>query len=400
MTATTPKVAPTGRAGVYVHVPFCLRHCPYCDFAVVVTRSIPHEAYRDAVLRELQDRAAALEGRSVRTLYFGGGTPGLWDPAAIGAVVDAVRALPGAALEEVTIELNPERTEPARLTALRRAGVTRVSLGVQSFDDASLAVLGRLHDGAGAIGAIERVVDAGFAHLSVDLIVGAPGVDPGAPVQDARRVASMRGVDHVSTYDLTWEPGTAYEARRARGRLEAWSDDALADASDAVDDALASGGFARYEVSNHARPGGHAVHNAAYWVGDEYLGLGVGAHSLCVADRIERRANGRHPGRYLDDPHADAAVDVVAAQTHLAELAMTGLRTAQGIDLGDLHRRFGARAAAVDAWARDAMRRGQVRREGGRVVPTTHGLRFADALALDVLHRVDDTPTCTPGDGA
>lgn len=264
-----------------------------------------------------------------------------------------------------------------------------MSLGVQSFDDASLAVLGRLHDGQGARDAVARVHQAGFEHVSLDLIVGAPGVPPGVPVADARIAADLVGIDHVSTYDLTWEPGTAYVARRARGTLTPWSDDALADASLAVDEVLQQSGFERYEVSNHARPGGRAVHNAAYWVGDDYLGLGVGAHSLRVDGGVMRRANGRNPRRYLSDPHGEASFDPVSPTTHVAELVMTGLRTSDGVDLDGLERRFGRAALDVRVWAEAARIRGWVDVFDNRIVPTEAGLRFCDAVALDALDRID-----------
>jgi oxygen-independent coproporphyrinogen-3 oxidase len=352
-------------------------------------------------LREWDDRRHEVSGRTLRTLYFGGGTPGLWSTDAIGSVISAVADVADAPLREVTIELNPERTDASLLDRLRSVGVTRVSLGVQSFDDATLKALGRLHDGATARAAVHRVVEAGFSHVSVDLIVGAPGIDSSVPVRDAEAVVSIAGVDHVSTYDLTWEPGTAFAARRARGRVHAWTDDALADASDTVDQTLAAGGFVAYEVSNHARPGGRAIHNAAYWVGDEYVGLGVGAHSLEIGGRIRRRANGRHPSRYMHDPHADAEVELIEPRTHLAELVMTGLRTDAGIDLVELRRRFGPLAAVVDVWAERAEANGWVARQVGRLVATSHGRRFADDVALDAFDALcDSDSTCAEASGA
>ncbi len=382
--ADAPRGRPTGRLGVYVHVPFCVRHCPYCDFAVTVTRTIPHAAYGDAVMRELDARGFRFGGRALQSIYFGGGTPGLWEPGQVARVIAQVVGRFGArALREVTLEVNPDRVDVRHMAALRRAGVTRLSMGVQSFDDNALRALGREHDGARARRAIDDAVRAGFDMISVDLIHGVPGTAIESTLRDIDEVGRHAAVRHVSLYELTWEVGTAFDARRRRGQLSPWPDEALETAWFQLADALRGIGMARYEVSSWARGGARAVHNAAYWVGDEYLGLGVGAHSMrWAADGrgVIRRANTRATRAYLGGaPPAD--VEHLARVDHLRECIATGLRTVDGADVVGLGERLGLATQAWTAlaarWATD----GHGVWDGRRFVPNERGLALADTLA-------------------
>ncbi len=387
-------ITPTGRAGVYVHFPWCLRHCPYCDFAVTVSRTIPHAAYADAILAEWDARLPELQGTRPSTLYIGGGTPGLWEPTQLARVIAAVQAASDG-LDEVTVEANPEEFDAARARALADAGVTRISLGAQSTQASALATLGRAHDASLIERAANAARDAGIPHLSIDLIIGVPGTSPADVAADIAWVGALPGVDHLSVYELTWEPGTGFARRQAAGLLQPWEDGTLARVSSEVVSWIAAEGFERYEISNYARPGGRAVHNSAYWRGDAYLGLGVGAHSLQIApdgDAAIRRANTRATRTYLTHGwRRDEVVETLPPATHLREVLMTGLRTSDGPALTDLARRFGF---ALEPWLAPALHRwqqqGWVTRDGdGGCRPTLAGMQQADSMAED-LFDLDD----------
>jgi oxygen-independent coproporphyrinogen-3 oxidase len=334
--------------GVYVHVPFCERVCPYCDFAVVARRSEPADAeirYVDALLAELAARRGAFAGRALASLYFGGGTPSLLAPEALARVIDAVRAaLPGAPME-TTLEVNPSTTESARLPGFRAAGIDRVSLGVQSFDDATLKRLGRAHRTASVHESLEAVRAAGFRSLSLDLIFAAPGQSHAALDADLDAAIAARP-DHVSAYELTLEPGTPFAGAAARGRL------ALPDEADAaamlerVAQRLGDAGYRRYEISNYARPGHESVHNQRYWQRRPVLALGVGAVSTDPGSAAHphgvRRANPRELARYLADPGAAAEQEVLTPPLARCEAMFLGLRTARGVDALAFAREFGA----------------------------------------------------------
>ena len=383
----TGSLQATGRAGVYVHFPWCLRHCPYCDFAVAVNRRIPHEEYGRAVVAELRERWHELDGAAVGTLYFGGGTPGLWDPDWLGYVVNAVREQ-GAELREITVEVNPESFDVTRAAALAAHGVNRVSLGVQSMNTAALQTLGREHGPAHVVEAVDALRAAGIARVSVDLIYGVPGTDVDDVMRDIDAMVALPGVEHLSAYELTWEPGTGFDRRRKRGWLSPWEDQKLVQLSAAVVERLSSHGFERYEVSSFARAGGRAVHNSAYWSGDAYLGLGVGAHSLQVdaqGQRALRRANTRAVRDYLPDAGASTrTVERVRVAEHLGEVVMTGVRTSDALVPDDLQRRFGGNTGLwLDAMLKVWHERGWIHRAGSQVRVTEAGMLQADTMASE-----------------
>jgi oxygen-independent coproporphyrinogen III oxidase len=384
----TETLHSTGRAGIYVHFPWCLRHCPYCDFAVAVNRTIPHEGYARAVVAELNQRLHELHGAAIQTLYFGGGTPGLWDPAWLGHVIDAVRAR-GVCLREVTVEVNPESFDITRAEALAAHGVNRVSLGVQSMNTAALRTLGREHGPEQVVEAVAALRKSGIARVSVDLIYGVPDTNIQDVMCDIDALAALEGVEHLSAYELTWEAGTGFDRRRNRGLMAPWEEQRLVELSAAVVERLASHGFERYEVSSFARPGGRAVHNSAYWIGDAYLGLGVGAHSLQVdtgAQQAIRRANPRAVRDYMPDAGAATrTVECVSAHEHLGELMMTGLRTSDALAPVELQRRFGGNTAHwLDTILAGWEAHDWVRRRGDAVLVTEAGMLQADTMASDV----------------
>lgn len=345
--------APDGRLGVYVHFPYCTRRCPYCDFNVTV-RPVEHTRYRDAVLAELAVRAGVFAGRApAQSVYFGGGTPGLWAPDCIGAVVEGVRGHLGLAqAAEITVECNPEDVTRDHLAGLRAAGVTRISLGTQSFDDTLLRRLGRQHDAATNRCAVEAVHAVGFPDLSLDLIIGGFDQTVEAAVADVAAAAALAPT-HLSAYQLTIESGTPFGARAARGECLTAEDDALADVFEAVRDAAGSLGYFPYEISNFARPGHEAVHNSLYWTFAEYVALGAGAHGFRKLEggRGLRWENAKPLGRYLQGALAGEpaeTADVIDADTLLEERLFTGLRLEVGLTIDDrLEARFGERAGRL-----------------------------------------------------
>jgi putative oxygen-independent coproporphyrinogen III oxidase len=345
--------------GVYVHFPYCLAKCPYCDFVsyAKAPEQIQHRRYADAVIRELEARAPAFAGHRLDTIFFGGGTPSLWEPAELGRVVAAVaRAFPTKEAVEVTVECNPSSLTPDRVQGLLEGGATRLSVGVQSLDRARLDFLGRLHDPDGGLRAVEAALAGGVPRVSADLIFGVQGGRPEAAADaaaEARRVAAT-GVTHVSAYGLTIEPGTRFGELARKGSLPIATDDTIADSFFAVEDALEGLGFGHYETSNYARPGDESRHNLGYWRGRPYLGLGVAAVG-CEPPRAPGTAT-RYKNKIQPEPYM-ATVERGEVPTHetealdgearLRERIMLGLRLREGLDLD-----AAAREVGVDPEAR------------------------------------------------
>ncbi len=334
--------------GVYLHVPFCERVCPYCDFAVVATRRLStaqEGRYVAALLAELQGRRAAFADRALATLYFGGGTPSLLRPESAAQIVAAVRASFRGEPEEVTLEVNPSTLERERLAGFLAAGVTRLSIGVQSFDDTTLKRLGRAHRAAESHATIDAARSAGFANLSLDLIFAAPEQTLEQLDRDVSAALAHRP-EHLSTYALTVETGTPLATGVARGRIALPSEDLAADMMERLAERLPAAGLARYEVSSWARAGAEARHNQRYWRRAPVLGLGVGAHSSEPPSRAapwgERCANERDLPRYLTrveaGDFAPPAREPLAQETARGEAAFLALRTRAGLEAA----RFGA----------------------------------------------------------
>jgi oxygen-independent coproporphyrinogen-3 oxidase len=335
--------SPPARAlGVYVHWPYCARICPYCDFNVVRDREAGEIKSRlvAAIIADLAAQARLTGPMSLVSVFFGGGTPSLMAPADVARILDAARALwtPRADLE-VTLEANPTDAEASRFAALARAGVNRLSLGVQSLNDRALKALGRNHDAAQARRAAALARDI-FPRLSIDLIHGLPGQDAQAWAEDLAAGLAL-GPEHISAYELTLEPGTAFDRAVSRGALVMPGDDARADLFDLTQDMLRAAGFEAYEVSNHARgPGARARHNLLYWRGEDYVGVGPGAHGrLTLAAARWALETPRRIGDYLraarDDGGAPARQRLTPREAALERLLM-GLRTWEGVPLADL----------------------------------------------------------------
>ena len=299
------------RFGLYVHFPYCLSKCPYCDFAVAVVRQVPEERYARAVLAELDTRLAAepsLRGRTLESIFLGGGTPSLWHPRWVALVLEGVAArlkvAPGA---EISLEANPSVADAERFAGYRAAGVNRVSLGVQSFEDSLLKALGREHTGPEAVAAYEMARRAGFDVVSMDFIYGVHGQTRAQAESDARRAAAL-GPEHLSTYALTVDReslavATPLSRQLDKGEVVLPPDEEVVEMTKAIRDAYGEHGLLRYEISNHARPGYGSRHNALYWTGGEYLALGVGATGMLLTSAPGERPSGY---RYVNLRGSDA----------------------------------------------------------------------------------------------
>jgi putative oxygen-independent coproporphyrinogen III oxidase len=391
--------------GVYVHFPWCLQKCPYCDFLSIPAPrvAIPHAAYADAVLAEFERRGQNAAAHDLVSVFFGGGTPSLWEPRdlgrVLGKILDSFHASPGKV--EVTVECNPSSFDERVAGALLDVGVNRISIGVQGLNAERLRFLGRLHDPAGGLAAVRAAVRAGVPRVSADLIFGVADQDPETAAAEARTVADI-GLTHVSAYALTIEPNTRFGSLARKGRLPLLRDQAVADSFDAVHDALTERGFDHYEVSNYARDGDTARHNLGYWRGDDYIGLGLGAWgTVTERGRRVRYRNTAVADRYISGKDDWATVDldaagpgnlvseieVIDAETELAERLMLGLRLAEGIDVESAARNVG-----VDPWPPQRRRavdrmleRGRLVREGSRLRIPVEAWLHADGTIAEVM---------------
>jgi len=374
--------------GVYVHWPFCLSKCPYCDFNSHVRHAAIDEArFVRAFAAEIAATAARIPGREAVSIFFGGGTPSLMQPSTVGAILDAIARHWSLAPDvEVTLEANPTSVEATRFRGYRAAGVNRVSLGVQALDDAALAALGRLHSAAEALAAVS-IARATFPRYSFDLIYARPGQTVAAWRDELARAIAQAG-DHLSLYQLTIEPDTPFATLHAAGKLATPDDDTARALYDATQDVCDAHGLPAYEISNHARPGGQCRHNLVYWRYGEYAGIGPGAHGrLDVNGRRYATAAEKNPEQWLALVEARGhglTVDETLTRTEQAdELLLMGLRLAEGIEL--------ARYAAVAGKPLDPSRIADLAQGGlvettreGRLRVTAAGFPLLDAVVADL----------------
>jgi oxygen-independent coproporphyrinogen-3 oxidase len=330
---------------VYVHFPWCARKCPYCDFATepIRTSELPHEEYADAVLRELEARAADLQGRVLTSIFFGGGTPSLWGPKALGRAFHGIAGAFDAVSDEleVTVECNPSSLTPQNMALLRQAGVGRLSVGVQSLRDPHLRFLGRLHDSARAVVALEEAVRE-MPRVSADLMFGMPGQTLDELGADIARIADT-GVRHVSAYALTIEEKTMFGSLHRAGKLRVAPEEQYADLFEHTERCFTGLGWTHYEVSNYAATGEESRHNLHYWRGGAYVGLGAAAVG-CLdhgSGRAERWRNDPNPQRYLVQDTLEAEVEELGPGEIIREALMLGLRTSDGMNLSATQNRAG-----------------------------------------------------------
>lgn len=366
---------------LYIHLPWCLRKCPYCDFNSHEQRpgELPEQRYIDALVADLESALPLIWGRTVHSIFIGGGTPSLFSPQAIDRLLGDVRArLRLEADCEITLEANPGTFEKERFRAYRSAGVTRLSVGVQSFHDEHLKALGRVHDGAQARAALEEAAQA-FETFNLDLMYALPGQTLPQLEADVRTALSF-APPHLSIYHLTIEPNT-YFAKFPPAVPE--EDDAY-DMLDRITEMTGEAGMARYEVSAYARPNHQCFHNTNYWQFGDYLGIGAGAHSkLSFAHRVVRQVRFRDPARYMEQALRGQAVaqdsDVRRADLPF-EYMLNALRLREGFALQDFQERTGLPLTAIAAGLEEAERRGFIRRDFARVVPTERGFDFLSDL--------------------
>ena len=367
---------------LYVHLPWCVRKCPYCDFNSHGARGqLPFDEYVAALVRDLEHDLPLVWGRTVHSVFFGGGTPSLFPAAAIDAILSAAAArLRFAPDAEITLEANPGTAEHDRFEGYRAAGVNRISFGVQSFDDGCLQRLGRIHDSAEAEAAVKLAQDAGFDNLNLDLMYALPGQDLAMAEADLERAFALQPA-HISYYQLTLEPNTVFYARPPQGIPD---DDLAWDMQERCQALLADAGYGHYETSAYARPGRQCAHNLNYWRYGDYLGIGAGAHgkiTLGAEQAILRRWRHKHPATWMAAAGTAQAIggdDRIAPEQRPFEYMLNALRLHEGFALADFQVRTGLDAAHIAPALEQARQRGWLELGGGRVRPTALGRRFAN----------------------
>lgn len=365
---------------LYIHLPWCVRKCPYCDFNSHTTEALPETAYVDALLRDLDADLAWFAERPVQSIFFGGGTPSLFSGAAIRRVLEGVAASARLAPDiEITLEANPGTVDEAHFAAYREAGVNRLSLGVQSLQDASLSRLGRVHGAADARRAVAVARRTGFTNLNLDLMYGLPGQAPGGMLDDLQAGLALEP-SHLSWYQLTLEQGTAF----ARHPPALPASDRIADEAEAGLHALAQAGFTRYEVSAYAREGAQCRHNLNYWRFGDYAGLGAGAHGkLTTPEGLLRTRKRIHPQAYMKEAGAAAReVTSVGRADLVIEFMLNALRLSAGFELALFTARTGLPASALEPALGKAIHHGWLTLDHGRITPTALGYRFLNDLQL------------------
>lgn len=372
---------------LYVHLPWCVRKCPYCDFNSHEGRgALPFEPYVDALIADLDHDLPLVWGRTVQTVFFGGGTPSLFPAEAVDRFLQAassrLRFAPGL---EITLETNPGTTEHGRFEHYLAAGVNRLSFGVQSFDDGCLQRLGRIHDSREAEHAVKLAQDAGFDNFNIDLMYALPQQTLAMAEADIERAIALQPT-HISHYQLTLEPNTVFAARPPAGipeHDEAW------DMQEHCQTLLAQAGYGQYEVSAYARPGRQCAHNLNYWRFGDYLGIGAGAHgklTLGAEQSILRRWKVKHPADYLAKAGRAEAIggdERIAPQRRPFDYMLNALRLNEGFSLASFEAGTGLDRSAIDAELNTAQDRGWLSIDGDRVVPSELGRRFTnDVIAL------------------
>jgi putative oxygen-independent coproporphyrinogen III oxidase len=386
-TLTTPPLA------LYVHFPWCVRKCPYCDFnSYTLGGELPEGAYLSRLVRDLEAQSPRVAGREVISVFLGGGTPSLFSPRSIDELLAAGRrVLKLSPRLEVTLEANPGAIERGAFREYRAAGVTRVSLGAQSFDQRRLEVLGRIHSPAETRRAAEELHAAGLANFNLDLMYALPGQDVAGARRDVREALELSPA-HVSHYQLTIEPGTVFAARPPPLPDE----DAAAAMLDACAALLGEAGFAQYEVSAYARPGRQCRHNLNYWRFGDYLGVGAGAHGKLTFPedaQVVRTTQPREPRRYLASSEAELVRRVVQESELPFEFMLNALRLKGGFDAALFPARTGLDWRAIASPIDRLVRRGMLRRTPERYRPSALGLRFLNEMLLEFMPERAEMPT-------
>ena len=374
---------------LYVHLPWCVRKCPYCDFNSYTAGAAPPKSrYLDALRKDLELESERVQERQLISVFLGGGTPSFFSPAEISRILDTVTArFRLAADAEITMEANPGTVECGAPAGYRAAGVNRLSIGVQSFSPSMLTVLGRIHTPADVYRAVDEARRAGFDRLNLDLMYALPGQDVAGALADLREALALEP-EHLSWYQLTLEPNTVFHARPPSGLPD---DELAADIQEAGRALLGSRGYENYEVSAYAREGARSRHNFNYWTFGDYVAAGAGAHGkLTTGAGVHRYAKPANPFSYMEDTERrDLATPLgpaLPAEERLFEFMLNGLRLPAGFDEALFEERTGLGAGALSARAAGAVRRGLLERSnGGRWRPTGLGARFLNDLQAEFL---------------
>ncbi|TZG28679.1 radical SAM family heme chaperone HemW [Sphingomonas montanisoli] len=376
-----------GALALYIHWPFCVAKCPYCDFNSHVRNTVDQDAWRTALLTDLAHEAALLPGRKLTSIFFGGGTPSLMPPATVAALIEAAGQHWTFADDiEITLEANPNSIETARFGDIAAAGVNRVSLGLQALDDETLHFLGRAHDSTEGLRGLETA-QRHFARVSFDLIYARPG-QSAAAWESELTLALGYGTEHLSLYQLTIEPGTQFAARFAKGDLPTLDSDSAADLFEQTRAQMREAGLPAYEVSNHARPGAESRHNLTYWRYGDYAGVGPGAHGRRAGVATARHKKPENWIARVDaHGHGIQIEDVLSAAERAREALLMGLRLNAGIDLAAIAARTGqpidrlVNGAAVDKLSGH----GLVARDGTALRVTEAGMLLLDAILAEIV---------------
>ena len=367
---------------LYIHWPFCLAKCPYCDFNSHVRSGIDHALWERSLLADMRREAELAGGEPLSSIFFGGGTPSLMPPPLVETLLREAERLWGFAPGiEITLEANPSSVEAANFAVLAGAGINRVSLGIQALDDAALRFLGRLHDAAEGLAALD-VAQQHFERVSFDLIYARPEHTAEAWQAELARALAL-GTGHLSLYQLTIEPGTRFATLVREGKFVPLDDDAAGDLFTLTREMTAAAGLPAYEISNHARPGEESRHNLTYWRYQDYCGIGPGAHGRRGGLATVRH---RKPENWLTAIAAQgdgiAETRPLGTREQAAEAMLMGLRLAEGVDLDTLAVRFGVTGEDLCDPAKAAFYEGQglLRRDGGRLIVTGEGMPLLDGL--------------------
>jgi putative oxygen-independent coproporphyrinogen III oxidase len=372
---------------LYIHWPFCVSKCPYCDFNSHVRDTVDDAAWCAALLTDMAYEAGRIADRNLTSIFFGGGTPSLMPPSTVAALIAAAERHWGFADDiEITLEANPSSVEAARFADLAAAGVNRVSLGLQALDDKALTFLGRAHSVAESLDAL-AIAQRHFGRVNIDLIYARPEQTAAQWEAELQRALSF-GTDHMSLYQLTIEPGTRFETLVRTGHFIPADDDDAATLYELTGQMTSAAGIPAYEISNHARPGSESRHNLSYWRYDDYIGIGPGAHGRRLNAATQRH---KKPENFLSaverNIHGISSEEHLDAATRATESLLMGSRLAEGIDLGRLSQKTGIPAAALlDMDAVDKIAQlGLITREDNHVTVTPQGMPLLDAILPQIV---------------
>jgi putative oxygen-independent coproporphyrinogen III oxidase len=372
---------------LYIHWPFCVSKCPYCDFNSHVRESVDHDSWLKALLADMAYEAALTQGRPLTSIFFGGGTPSLMPPATVAELIKSAEDHWGFAdTVEITLEANPSSVEAARFADLAAAGVNRVSLGLQSLDDSALAFLGRAHSVAESLNAL-AIAQRHFGRVNIDLIYARPDQTEAQWQVELERAIAF-GTDHMSLYQLTIEPGTRFETMVRTGHFMPADDDEAATLYEVTRKLTNAAGIPAYEISNHARTGSESRHNLSYWRYDDYIGIGPGAHGRRLKSATQRH---KKPENFLSaverNAHGISSEEALDSSTRATEALLMGLRLAEGVSLQRLSDRTGVAAnALLDISAVDRIAKlGLIARDGDHFTVTPQGMPLLDAILPEIV---------------